>query len=615
MLKNENIICISSIDWDFIWQGHQEIMSAFAGCGNRVLFIENTGIRPPGLKDIPRIKQRIKNWLRGIQGIRKERENLYIFSPLVVPFPYLRLARWINRRLILSILNRWSKVMDFSNPIIWTFLPTGLSLDIISNISKKAAVYYCIDNFAVSSAVARKVRSTEERLIAQSDLVFVTAQELYNRCSKYNRKVYTFPFGVNIRTFEQMSVGETAGVEDIDRLAKPVIGYVGGIHKWLDQELIAGLAKLMPQYSFAFIGPLQTDVSRLSGIPNIYFLGYKEHNQLPQYISRFTAGIIPYLLTEYTRNVYPTKLNEYLALGKPVVSTRLAEVEAFNGRHGNIVSMAENAAAFAGALEQIAGTGQDEQAVKRRKEVARDNNWEKKIEQMSGLIEEAARKRQQNTYLRWKENLIDFYRAARRRLLKTVFLFLLAYLLFFHTSLVWFLAAPLKMSQPPRRADAIVVFGGGVGEGGSPGKSTIERARYAAELFKRGYADNIIFSSGYAFKYNDAENMKMLALAAGVPEERVVLEETANSTVENGKLTYELFKRYDWRTILLVSSPYNMRRAALVYKKLDKGLNVVYTPVLNPQFYFCEEGIKWEQIKAIVHEYLGIVYYWWKGYI
>src|SRR3989338_180157 len=105
MLKNENIICISSIDWDFIWQGHQEIMSTLARNGNRVLFIENTGVRPPGIRDISRIKNRIKNWLRGIKGIREETANLYVFSPLVLPFPYSRIARWINRRLILSILD------------------------------------------------------------------------------------------------------------------------------------------------------------------------------------------------------------------------------------------------------------------------------------------------------------------------------------------------------------------------------------------------------------------------------------------------------------------------------------------------------------------------------
>src|SRR3989338_3131187 len=123
MLKNENIICISSIDWDFIWQGHQEIMSTLAKDGNRVLFIENTGVRPLGIKDISRIKSRIKNWFKGFKGIRKEMGNLHIFSPIVLPFPYARIARWINRHFIMSILCKWMKALDFSDPIVWTFLP------------------------------------------------------------------------------------------------------------------------------------------------------------------------------------------------------------------------------------------------------------------------------------------------------------------------------------------------------------------------------------------------------------------------------------------------------------------------------------------------------------
>src|SRR3989338_7857141 len=97
MLKNKNIICISTIDWDFIWQGHQEIMSVLAKNGNRVLFIENTGVRAPTFKDIPRLWHRLSNWRKGFKGVRKEMENLYIYSPLAIPFPYSRVAIKINR--------------------------------------------------------------------------------------------------------------------------------------------------------------------------------------------------------------------------------------------------------------------------------------------------------------------------------------------------------------------------------------------------------------------------------------------------------------------------------------------------------------------------------------
>jgi hypothetical protein len=125
MLKNENIICISSIDWDFVWQGHQEIMSAFARNGNRVLFIENTGIRTPTPKDIKRLGSRVANWVKSVRGFKRAGENLFIYSPIIMPFPYSRFARWVNRFMLIRPLRRWLKTMGFRDPIVWTFLPTG----------------------------------------------------------------------------------------------------------------------------------------------------------------------------------------------------------------------------------------------------------------------------------------------------------------------------------------------------------------------------------------------------------------------------------------------------------------------------------------------------------
>src|SRR5438477_12851432 len=93
ILRGHDILCFSSIDWQFIWQGHQEIMSTLAANGNRVLFVENTGVRAPAIRDLPRVRQRIANFRKGTKGFRQERENLYIFSPMLLPFPYSSIVR------------------------------------------------------------------------------------------------------------------------------------------------------------------------------------------------------------------------------------------------------------------------------------------------------------------------------------------------------------------------------------------------------------------------------------------------------------------------------------------------------------------------------------------
>jgi len=614
MLKNKDIICISSIDWDFIWQGHQEIMSNLAKNGNRVLFIENTGVRAPGIKDFSRIRNRVKNWFKGTRGINKEAHNLYIFSPLVFPFPYLRAVRWINRRLILSALEKWMKAMNFSDPVVWTFLPTPLSLDIADNLKKKIFIYYCIDSFAVSSASAKKIKRSEERLLKKADLVFVTSAELYNYCSKYNSKVYSFPFAVNFDKFQKALFGQDPMPEELVGIKKPIVGYIGGVHKWIDQRLVKGLAEAHPEYSFVCIGPVQTDITLFSLFKNVYFLGKKDHQKLPLFIKYFDTCIIPYAITDYTKNVYPTKLNEYLAMGKAVVSTSLPEVISFNRTYNNVVYVADDSAKFDKYLTQTVNENKDSLAGVRI-EVASQNSWAARIENMSSLIEAEIERKTTDMEAMWKENLVNFYRVARRKVFRFGAVCALVYFLLFTTPFIWFLASPLRISEMPQKADAIVVFGGGVGETGSPGKSTIERARYAVELRNKGYANKLIFSSGYTYIYNDAQNMKLFALSMGVPAEDIILEEKANSTYENVIFSKNILNKNNYKTVLLVTSPYNMRRAKAVFDKSGRGVRVVYAPVSNSQFYDRSRGVRLEQIKAIMHEYLGIAYYLVKGYI
>ena len=116
--RRHDVLCISSIDWDFIWQGHQEIMATLASQGHRVLFLENTGVRSPGVRDLPRVRQRMRNWWKGTKGFREERPNLFVYSPLLVPLPYSRVARWLNRFLLLRSVRRWMRAIGFFRPVV-----------------------------------------------------------------------------------------------------------------------------------------------------------------------------------------------------------------------------------------------------------------------------------------------------------------------------------------------------------------------------------------------------------------------------------------------------------------------------------------------------------------
>jgi uncharacterized SAM-binding protein YcdF (DUF218 family)/glycosyltransferase involved in cell wall biosynthesis len=609
-----DVICISSIDWDFIWQGHQEIMSTLAAQGHRVLFLENTGVRSPTLRDLPRLRQRIRNWWKSTRGFREERPNLFVYSPIVLPLPYSRIARWINRTLLIQSMRRWMRAAGFGRPVIWTFLPTPLAHELIDHLDPLLTIYYCIDDLASSSAEARRIASSEVAMFKRADLVFVTSEKLRARAATASSHVHFFPFGVRYQAFEAVRLAPRAAPDDMAALGRPVVGYVGGMHQWVDQDLVADVARRLPQVTFVFVGPPQCDLSRLEGCPNVVLLGGRPHAMLPAYIREFDIGIVPYKLSDYTSNVYPTKLNEYLSMGIPVVATDLIEINRFNADHGNIVAVAKSAADFAAAIERTLQGGHDEAAVARRIEVARANGWQARIDSMLGLIAGAAEDRARLEG-RWETRLKRAYRVARRRSVALAVGLVAAYVLTFQTTFVWWAAEPLKMTSPPRPADAIVVFAGGAGESGQAGGGYQERVKQAVDLYASGYARNMIFSTGFVFTFQEGELMRSLAEANGVPRDAIILETQARNTYENVARSRDILTQRGWRRVLLVSSPYHMRRAMLTWRTVAPEIEVVPTPVPVSQFYRHETGPSLEQMRGLLQEVAAIVLYWWRGWI
>src|SRR5262249_41831707 len=282
------------------WQGHQEIMSRLAAAGHRVLFVENTGVRAPHMRDLPRMRRRLQNWWRGTKGFREERPNLFVYSPLVLPWPYLPPSRWVHRVTRERAMGSWMRPPGFSQPFAWTFLPTPLAHDLLAVLDPQVTIYYCIDDLASSSAGARRITVSEERLFREADLVFVTSERLRERAARFSDRVHVFPFGVSLERFEAVRRHHEAAPDDVASLARPVVGYVGGLHQWVDQDLLARVARSMPDATFALVGPEQTDVSMLRTCSNIRLLGLRPHDELPRYVKSFDVGIVPYRLTEYT---------------------------------------------------------------------------------------------------------------------------------------------------------------------------------------------------------------------------------------------------------------------------------------------------------------------------
>jgi len=484
---------------------------------------------------------------------------------------------------------------------------------VIHAMDPLVTIYYCIDDLASSSPGARKIVSSEERLFRQADLVFVTSERLRERAARFSSHVHLFPFGVNLERFHAVRESSDPAPADVQSLARPVVGYVGGLHQWVDQPLVAAVASRLPDVSFAIVGPAQTDVSALEACPNVRLFGQRSHEDVPRYVKSFDVGIVPYRLAEYTANVYPTKLNEYLGMGIPVVATDLPEIRRFNRDHGQIVEVAAHADAFAAGIRHALrdSTASDRQ---RRIAVAQENSWQSRLGAMERLIDNAIARRAE-TDQRWDQALRRVYRRTRTHVAGFVLAIAAIYLVIFYTNAVWQLAAPLRLSATPQRADAIVVFAGGVGETGKAGGGAPERLNEAVDLYRAGYSSHLVLSSGYVYSFKEAQGMRDLAVAQGVPSVAITIEERATNTHENVKFSDEILRARGWQSILLVSSPYHMRRALMVWRKLAPDIAVTPTPPPRSQFYDHARGATLEQLGGILYEYLAIFGYWQKGWV
>src|SRR5215471_6227818 len=254
-------------------------------------------------------------------------------------------------------------------------------------------------------------------------------------------------------------------------------------------------------------------------------------------------------------------------MGIPVVATDLPEIRRFNRDHGNVVEVAADADAFAAAIKRSLNGASTTDVVKRRIEVAQSNSWEQRIGAMNRLIDHAMAARTASDQ-RWDQALRRIYRRTRAHALELVLAIAVVCGITFYTNAVWRLAEPLRMASPPAHADAIVVFAGGVGENGKAGGGTPERLNAAVDLYRAGYAPYLVFSSGYAYSFKEAESMRDLAIAQGVPSSAIVLEPRATNTYQNVKYSNEILRDHKSKSILLVSSPYHMRRALMVWHKL-----------------------------------------------
>jgi uncharacterized SAM-binding protein YcdF (DUF218 family) len=313
--------------------------------------------------------------------------------------------------------------------------------------------------------------------------------------------------------------------------------------------------------------------------------------------------------------VYPTKLNEYLSVGKSVVSTHLPEVKRFCEENGDIVKIANDTEEFSDDIKKYTHNPLEDEARLRAMEVANKNSWSNRVEEMSALIDEVETLKMNERDIYWRRNLIKFYKNKKGLFAALLLSGVILYTVIFHTSLMWYFGNYLQVQDIPKRASAIIVLGGGVGESGLPGEGYQERVDKAVKLYKQGLSGKILYISGYKYIMKEARVMKDLSVASGINEKDVLIDDKPVNTYEMIGSIRRYSSDNKWSSIILVSSQYHMRRTKLLLDKYINDVSIYYVPVDQGDIIHKNRPVNLKQIRKIAKEYAAIIYYKLMNYI
>ncbi len=379
MLSGENILYFSADDWGCGLSTSQTHIARILARNNRILYVNSIGLRKPEIKKSDFSKM-INKFNKFSKGIKKVENNIWVFTPLVLPFYNKEWCTRINTQLLINLIRYQLKKLKMKNPIFWSFLPNTVRL--IGKFNESRVIYYCVDEYSAFDGVpTQAIQQQEREFIQKSDLVFTTSRELYERKKPGNPNTYYCPHGVDFAHFNKALKNNLMTPPDIQSIPHPIIGFYGLVESWIDVELIAQVARERTDWSFVFLGDIRIDISQYQSLPNIHFLGRKRYEDLPAYNKVFDVAMMPFIKSELTRNVNPIKLREYLAAGTPVVASPLPELGSFR----DVIYLYENKSEFITMIELALKNNGPIPVEERLKFIAKDS-WEQRLEDISKII-------------------------------------------------------------------------------------------------------------------------------------------------------------------------------------------------------------------------------------
>lgn len=370
MLKGRDIVFVSGTNWRMNPSSQIQIPSRLAR-HNRVLFVN------PALSPLTPLRRLIKgdkvDMLPRIQSFG----NVTVLTPMLLPFKDSWFGSRFSRSLRIRQIRSVMRELGFTDPIL---IVGGARPDTLGCLGEKASVYHCNDDYSSGVEYMGLPRSwlmkREKETLDKVDLVIVVSQYLLNKKAAEHDRVFCVPTGCDAAHFGNAATRSEGIPSDMKKIARPVIGFMGYINNRINFDLVREISVARPDWSFVFIGATMSTVNKqkldsIDSLENVHMLGFRDKETLPDYVRAFDVCLIPYVDNEFNRASNPIKLYEYLATGKPIVSSRIPAVGSFK----ELVYLASDRDEFLQQIERALAESDGELQVKRMK-VARQNDWD-----------------------------------------------------------------------------------------------------------------------------------------------------------------------------------------------------------------------------------------------
>lgn len=360
-----DLICLSHLRWGFVYQRPQHILSRFAR-QHRVFFVEE----PLPSDGFPRMD---------ISGCPES--GVRICVPRV-PDGLSKASQDTIQKLLLNNLLIEQGITSY---LAWYYTPMALSF--ASRLQPRLTVFDCMDELSAFKGAPQEMKDWEAELMRRADLVFTGGQSLYEAKVGRHDDLHMFPSSIEFQHFAQARTRRD-DPPDQAQIPGPRVGFCGVIDERTDLDLLGAMARLRPDFHFIMIGPVvKIDQETLPKEPNIYYLGAKSYKELPAYMAGWDAAMLPFAHNESTRFISPTKTPEYLAAGKPVVSTSITDVVRPYGVQ-KLVRIADTAEEFVKSIELALTEDANDARWKARVDaMLAQNSWDLTYKKMRDLIE------------------------------------------------------------------------------------------------------------------------------------------------------------------------------------------------------------------------------------